>query len=91
VKEKIMPSRAKKLSSFRRMHQRGYHIRLRGKRFKAYSELSIEQEQLQIAEFLYKGLGKKYPKGATLDPFFQEDAKCQSLLNAATTIELKDG
>ena len=73
------------------MHHQGYHIRLKGKRFNSSSELSIEQEQLQIAEFLNKGLGKKYPIGATLDPFFQEDAKCQSLLNAATTIELKDG
>tara|TARA_R110000744_G_scaffold32264_1_gene75530 strand:- start:469 stop:729 length:261 start_codon:yes stop_codon:yes gene_type:complete len=86
-----MPSKAKKLNVYRKNHQQGYHNRLRGIRFKASPELSIDQEQLKIAEFLGKGLGKKYPRGATLDPHFQEDAKCQSLLNAATTIELKDG
>ena len=53
-----MPSKAKKLNVYRKNHQQGYHNRLRGIRFKASPELSIDQEQLKIAEFLGKGLGK---------------------------------
>lgn len=86
-----MPSKAKKLNSYRKKHRRGYDIARRVKRIKASAELSMNQQQLLIAEYLNKGLGKKYPRATTLDPFFEEDAKCQSLLNKVTTIEIKNG
>jgi len=68
-----------------------YTQRIRAKRFAKVPKLSTQEELFAITQFLKQGKGKRYPQGATLNTFFEDDEKCNNLLDQVTTIEYKDG
>jgi len=61
----------------------------RGKKFAKAPTLTDDEKAKAIAEFLAQGKGKKYPPGATGDPHFQDDEKCNDLLSQVTVISYK--
>jgi len=61
----------------------------RGKKFAKAPILSDDEKAKAIAEFLAQGKGKKYPPGATGDPHFQDDEKCNDLLSQVTVLSYK--
>tara|TARA_R100000306_G_C4369961_1_gene139457 strand:+ start:645 stop:893 length:249 start_codon:yes stop_codon:yes gene_type:complete len=82
----MMPSEKMKAIS-----QGWYTNRARAKRFAKAPKLSTKEELFAITQFLKQGKGKRYPQGATLNTFFEDDEKCNNLLDQVTTIEYKDG
>jgi len=63
----------------------------RGKKFASAPLLSPDEEERLIKDFLAQGKGKRYPRAATGNPMFSDDAICNDLLKQVIPIEVDDG
>lgn len=63
----------------------------RGKKFAKAPSLSSDEQERLIKEFLAEGKGKRYPRAATGNPMFSDDATCNELLKQVVPIEVDDG
>lgn len=80
-----MPSDIMKIIS-----QSWYNNNERIKSVNKAPQLSTSEKELAILKFLKEGRGKRYPQGATLNPAFKDDPRCQDLLSQVTAIKVKN-